>query len=124
MARKALIAKHKKLMRRRERIYQEMKKAKEEGREYTPPKNWRPTKFYNRCQASGNQLHVTGNLVEDIPVIRMYSKPSRRWYIGWQDIRPVAWGRGIWILSTSQGLMASHEAKKKKIWGELIAEIY
>ena len=70
------------------------------------------------------QLHVTGNLVEDIPVIRMYSKPSRRWYIGWQDIRPVAWGRGIWILSTSQGLMASHEAKKKKIWGELIAEIY
>jgi len=69
-------------------------------------------------------LHVTGNLVEDIPVIRMYSKPSRRRYIGWQDIRPVAGWRGIWILSTSQGLMASHEAKKKKIGGELIAEIY
>ncbi len=69
-------------------------------------------------------LHVTGNLVEDIPVIRMYSKPSKRRYIGWQDIRPVAWGRGIGILSTSQGLMASHEAKKKKIGGELIAEIY
>ncbi len=70
------------------------------------------------------QLHVTGNLVEDIPVIRMYSKPSKRRYIGRQDIRPVAGWRWIWILSTSQWLMASHEAKKKKIWGELIAEIY
>lgn len=70
------------------------------------------------------QLHVTWNLVEDIPVIRMYSVPSKRWYIGRQDIRPVAWGRGIGILSTSQWLMASHEAKKKKIGGELIAEIY
>ena len=53
MARKALIVKHQKLMRRRQRIYEEMKKAKEEGREYTPPKDWKPTKFYNRCQASG-----------------------------------------------------------------------
>jgi len=29
-----------------------MKKAKEEGREYTPPKNWRPTKYYSRCQTT------------------------------------------------------------------------
>jgi len=70
------------------------------------------------------QLHVTGNLVEDVPVIRMFSKPSKRRYIWWQDIRPVAGGRWIGILSTSQGLMASHEAKKKKIGWELIAEIY
>ncbi len=53
MARKALIAKHNKLMRRRQRIYEEMKKAKAEGREYTPPKSRQPTKFYNRCQATG-----------------------------------------------------------------------
>lgn len=70
------------------------------------------------------KLHVTWNLVEDIPVIRMYSKPSKRRYVGWQELKPVAWGRWIWILSTSQWLMASHEAKKKKIGGELIAEIY
>ncbi len=69
-------------------------------------------------------LAVSWNLVEDIPVIQMYSKPSKRWYIGRQDIRPVAGWRGIGILSTSQWLMASHEAKKKKIGGELIAEIY
>ena len=69
-------------------------------------------------------LYVTGNLNEDIPVVTFYSKPSRRWYVGWKEIKPVAGGRGIGILSTSQGLMASHEARKKKIGGELIAEIY
>lgn len=70
------------------------------------------------------QLHVTGNRNEDVPVISMYSKPSRRRYIGWKDIKPVAWWRGIWIISTSKWLMATHEAKKLQIWWELIAEIY
>lgn len=69
-------------------------------------------------------LYVTGNLNEDIPVVTFYSKPSRRRYVGWKEIQSVAGGRGIGILSTSQGLMASHEAKKKQIGGELIAEIY
>lgn len=62
--------------------------------------------------------------VNDIPVIKFYSKPSRRWYISYKDIKPVAAGRGIWILSTSQGLLSAHEAKQKKVGGELIAEIY
>ena len=69
-------------------------------------------------------LYVTGNLNEDVPVVTFYSRPSRRWYVGWKEIKPVAGGRGIGIMSTSQGLMASHEAKKKHIGGELIAEIY
>jgi len=69
-------------------------------------------------------LYVTGNLNEDIPNVKFFSKPSRRWYIWWKEIKPVAWGKGIGILSTSQWLMASHEAKKKHLGGELIAEIY
>lgn len=62
--------------------------------------------------------------VNDIPVIKFYSRPSRRWYISYKEIKPVAAGRGIGIMSTSQGLMPSHVAKQKKIGGELIAEIY
>ena len=69
-------------------------------------------------------LYVTGNMNEDVPVVKLYSKPSRRWYIGWKEIKPVASGKGIGILSTNQGLMAAHEAKTKKLGGELIAEIY
>lgn len=69
-------------------------------------------------------LHVTGKRNEDVPVVKFFSVPSRRWYIGWKEIRPVAAWRGIGIISTSQWLMATHEAKQKKLGGELIAEIY
>jgi ribosomal protein S8 len=36
----------------------------------------------------------------------------------------VAGWKWIWIISTNQWLMASHEAKAKKLGWELIAEIY
>lgn len=62
--------------------------------------------------------------INDIPVIKFYSRPSRRWYISYTEIKSVAAGRGIGIMSTSQGLLPSHVAKQKKIGGELIAEIY
>lgn len=62
--------------------------------------------------------------INDIPVIKFYSRPSRRRYISYKEIKPVAAGRGIGIMSTSAGLMPSHVAKQKKIGGELIAEIY
>ncbi len=70
------------------------------------------------------KLKEVKNPVDDIPVIKFFSRPSRPWYVGYQQIRPVAAGKGIGILSTSEGLMAAHVAKKKKIGGELIAEIY
>lgn len=62
--------------------------------------------------------------VNDIPVIKFVSKPSRRMYVWYDLIKSVAWWRWIWIISTNQWLMATHEAKAKKLWWELIAEIY
>lgn len=70
------------------------------------------------------ELYVTGQRNEDVPEVKFFSVPSRRRYISRKEIRPVAAGKGIGIISTNQGLMASHEAKKKKLGGELIAEIY
>jgi small subunit ribosomal protein S8 len=70
------------------------------------------------------QLREVKDAVNDIPVITFFSRPSRPWYVGYKQIRPVASGKGIGILSTSEGLMAAHVAKKKKLGGELIAEIY
>ena len=69
-------------------------------------------------------LHDVVDPVQDIPVIRLYSKPSRRWYVSYKDIKPVAWWAGIGIISTSKGLLPTHVAKQLKIGGELIAEIY
>lgn len=64
------------------------------------------------------------NPVDDVPNIKFFSKPSRPWYISYKNITTVAGGKGIGIMSTNQWLMPSHIAKQKKLWGELIAEIY
>lgn len=31
--------------------------------------------------------------INDIPVIKFYSKPSRRWYVSYKDLKSVAGGR-------------------------------
>ena len=56
--------------------------------------------------------------------LKKESKPGRRRYIGVDEIPKVLGGLGIAILSTSQGLMAGHHAKKKKVGGEFIASVW
>ena len=52
------------------------------------------------------------------------SKPGRRSYTKVKDIPRVKQGRGIVIMSTSQGVMAGEQARAQKLGGEVIAEIY
>ncbi len=56
--------------------------------------------------------------------IRFLSKPSRRRYFGWRDLRPVKQGYGMLVISTPKGMMASTEAKKQKLGGEALFEIW
>ncbi len=61
------------------------------------------------------------------PVIRgvkRVSKPGRRIYKGYKDLPKVLDGLGIAIISTSQGIMTDFEARKRKIGGEVICEIW
>lgn len=69
-------------------------------------------------------LKAVVNPVNDIPNIKFYSKPSRPRYVGYKQLKSVASGKGIGIISTNEWLMPAHVAKKKKIGGEFIAEIY
>lgn len=70
------------------------------------------------------ELKPVINAINDIPEIKFYSKPSRPWYVGYKQLRNVAGGKWLGIISTSEGLMPTHVARKKKIGGELIAEIH
>lgn len=56
--------------------------------------------------------------------IKRVSKPSRRLYVGKDDIRPVRQGFGISIVSTSKGIMAGDNARKLGLGGEMIAEVW
>jgi len=64
------------------------------------------------------------NPIQDIPVIKFYSKPSRRVYVSYKDLHKVAGGLGIGVISTSKGLLTTKEAKYNKVGGELLFEIY
>ena len=55
---------------------------------------------------------------------RRISKPGRRVYKGYQEFKPVLQGLGVLVVSTSRGLMDAQEAKKKKLGGEVICEVY
>lgn len=56
--------------------------------------------------------------------IERVSKPGRRLYAKADDIPKVMNGRGVMIVSTSQGLMTGDVAKKKRVGGELICKVY
>jgi small subunit ribosomal protein S8 len=51
------------------------------------------------------------------------SKPGRRVYCGYKDLKPVREGYGFRIISTSRGIMLDSEAKKRKLGGEIICEV-
>lgn len=70
------------------------------------------------------ELKKVVNPVNDIPAVKFYSRPSRPWYVGYKELKTVAGGKGLGIISTNQGLLPVHVAKQKKLGGELIAEIY
>lgn len=56
--------------------------------------------------------------------IKMISRQSRRMYLSADQIKPVRSGHGLAILSTSKGVMSSHDARKQNVGGEIICEIW
>jgi small subunit ribosomal protein S8 len=56
--------------------------------------------------------------------IERYSRPGRRVYQGYKDVRRVLDGLGIAILSTSKGVMSDRQAKKEKVGGEVLCTVW
>lgn len=52
------------------------------------------------------------------------STPGRRMYVGYKDIPQVRSGYGVAILSTPSGIMSGAQARKQKVGGELLCEVY
>ncbi len=56
--------------------------------------------------------------------IKRMSKPSRRLYVGREEIPKVMQGLGMAILSTSKGIMTDKEARRNAVGGELLCEVW
>lgn len=87
--------------------------------------------FIDAVHVSGEGKEKTLSLVLNgvyenarITEITMLSTPGRRMYIGAKEMPSVKRGRGIVVVSTSQGLMTGDEAKAHSIGGELICKVY
>lgn len=52
------------------------------------------------------------------------SKPSRRVYVKADDLGSVRSGMGCAILSTPNGIMTNREARKRRLGGEVICEVF
>jgi small subunit ribosomal protein S8 len=55
--------------------------------------------------------------------LKRISRPGRRVYKGAEELHPIFNNIGIWILSTSKGVITNKAAKKLNIGGEVICEI-
>ena len=59
-----------------------------------------------------------------ISELKRVSKPGQRIYISGDKVRSVKQGYGRAIISTSRGLMTDKEAKKNKVGGEILCQVW
>lgn len=56
--------------------------------------------------------------------IRRVSTPGHRVYMGYADLPVVLSDQGIVVVSTSQGIMTNKEARKRRLGGEVMCEVF
>lgn len=80
--------------------------------------------------ALGNELTIrlkfTGKGGRDpiIQGLRRVSRPGRRIYKGAGELPRSQGGLGTIVVSTSQGLLADREARRRRLGGELVCEVW
>ncbi len=89
------------------------------------------SRFVSDFSVSGEKgfktLTITINSEETnakITEIERISKPGRRVYSQAKNIPKVKSGRGMVVISTSQGIMSGNAAKQAGLGGELICKVY
>lgn len=70
------------------------------------------------------KLKYHGHNKPVIEVVQRVSKPGRRVYVGHDEIPRVRNGLGISILTTSRGVMVDREARKQRVGGEVLCQLW
>jgi small subunit ribosomal protein S8 len=78
-------------------------------------------------EINDREIKVELKYDDNEPVIRKLkkiSKPGQRIYVTYKELKPVMNGRGIAIISTSEGILSGAMAKSRNLGGELICEVW
>jgi small subunit ribosomal protein S8 len=70
------------------------------------------------------QLKYSPERERVISGIKRVSKPGLRVYTKSSEVPRVLGGLGISVLSTSQGLLTDREARKRKVGGEILCQVW
>lgn len=86
--------------------------------------------FIAKADRRGKRVKRTLEVVlrggKDAPAIhgvKLLSTPGLRRYSSYRELRPAPRG-GVYILTTPKGVLSGAEAKKEKVGGQLIAEVW
>jgi len=80
--------------------------------------------FITSFKRDGNQMHVELSPAMPVTHLKRLSRPSIRRYVGYKAIPRPRSGFGTIILSTPKGILTGNQARKQKIGGELICEVW
>lgn len=69
-------------------------------------------------------LKYTSDRRPVITGLRRVSRPGSRRYLSVDEIRPVVGGLGISILTTPRGVMTGRLARKERLGGEILCEVW
>lgn len=69
-------------------------------------------------------LKYTPDKSSVISDLRRVSRPGSRRYVGTEKIKAVFGGLGVSILSTPRGVMTGRAARKQRLGGELLCEVW
>ncbi|QQR90439.1 MAG: 30S ribosomal protein S8 [Myxococcales bacterium] len=78
----------------------------------------------NRFPVIQIQLKYGAERQSAIAGLKRASRPGRRFYVGHEDIPEVHNGMGLAILSTSKGVLSDHDARKERVGGEVLCEVW
>jgi small subunit ribosomal protein S8 len=76
----------------------------------------------------GEVLRITLKYTEErrsaIAGLKRISRPGKRFYVDHSHVPKVQGGMGTAIVSTSQGVMTGHDARRAGVGGEVVAEVW
>lgn len=83
--------------------------------------------FTKKGKGVARRLELTLRYHDAVPAFGDFarrSKPGQRRYRTHRKLFPVKGGYGLGILSTPRGIMSDKEARKQKVGGEILVEIW